>query len=82
MFSTDIAFKAFLTVQVKKYIYLFSTMSTFQARDIPFLQGMTFHTQSMTRNNIKRDIGRHILNGFNFNKKQRETSKATNPTIF
>ena len=58
-------------------------MSTFQARDIPFLQGMTFHTQSKTRNNIKRDIGgRHILNGFNFNKKQRETSKATNPTIF
>ena len=57
-------------------------MSTFQARDIPFLQGMTFHTQSKTRNNVKRDIGRHILNGFNFNKKQRETSKATNPTIF
>ena len=29
-----------------------------------------------------RDIGRHILTGLNFNKKQRETSKATHPTIF
>ena len=28
---------------------------------IPFLLGMTFHPQSMNRNKIKRDIGRHIF---------------------
>ena len=43
---------------------------------------MTFHTQSKNHNKIKRDIGRHILNGLNFNIKQRETLKATHPTIF
>ena len=28
---------------------------------------MTFHTQSKNRSEIKRDIGRHILNGLIFN---------------
>ena len=35
-----------------------------------------------SKNKIKRDIGHHILNGLNFNIKQRETSKTTHPTIF
>ena len=38
--------------------------------------------QSKNHNKIKRDIGHHILNGLNFNIKQRETSKATHPNIF
>ena len=42
---------------------------------------MTFPTQSKNHNKIKRDIGCHILNGLNFNTKQRETLKATHPTI-
>ena len=37
----------------------------------PVLQGMTFYTQrKINRNNIKRDIGFHILNGLNFNKSE------------
>ena len=52
------------------------------SQDIPFLLGMTFHKQSKSRNKIKRDIGRHILNDLNFNIKRRETLKATHPTIF
>ena len=40
---------------------------------------MTFHTQSKNRNRIKRDSGRHILNGLNFNITRSETSKATHP---
>ena len=51
-------------------------------QDITFLLGMTFLTQSKNRNKIKRDIGRHILNDFNFNIKGRENLKATHPTIF
>ena len=49
-------------------------MSTFPAGDIPLpYSGNDFHTQSKTnRNNIKRNIGRHILNGLNFNKKRLE----------
>ena len=43
---------------------------------------MTFHTQSKNRNRIKRDTGRHILNGLNFNIKRRETSRATHPIVF
>ena len=46
------------------------------------LVNMTFHTHSKNRNRIKRDTGRHILNGLNFNIKRRETSRATHPTIF
>ena len=37
---------------------------------------MTFHTQSESRNKIKRDIGRHILNDLNFNIKRRELLKS------
>ena len=51
-------------------------MSTFQARDIPFLQGMTFHTQSKTRNNIKRDIGHHILNGYKLQQKAKRNLES------
>ena len=43
---------------------------------------MTFQTQSKNHHKRKRDIGRHILDGLNFNIKQRETSKVTHPTIF
>ena len=43
---------------------------------------MNFHTQNKNRNKIKRDTGRYIFNGLNFNIKRRETSKATHPTIF
>ena len=35
---------------------------------------MTLLMQSKNRNNIKRDIGRHILNSSNFNIKRRESS--------
>ena len=35
------------------------------SQDYPFLQVMTFHTQSNNRNKIKVDIGRHILNDLN-----------------
>ena len=50
-------------------------------QEIPFLYGMTFHTQSKNRNKIKRDIGRHILKDLNFNIKKRETLKTTHPTM-
>ena len=51
-----------------------------------FPEGITFHTHIKNRNNtlntnMKRDIGRQILNGLNFNNKWRETSKATHPVI-
>ena len=39
------------------------------------------HTEQ-NRSKIKGDIGRHILNGLNFNIKRRETSNATHLTIF
>ena len=51
-------------------------------QDIRFLKGMTFHTQSKNPNKIKRDIGRHILNGLNLNIKIKKKLKATHPTIF
>ena len=35
-----------------------------------------------SKSKIKRDIACHILNGLNFNIKQRETLKAIHPTIF
>ena len=58
-------------------------MAFHTGHSFPVMQGMTFHTQrKINRNNIKRDIGFHILNGLNFNKKRRETSKATHSTIF
>ena len=58
-------------------------MAFHRGHSFAVLQGMTFHTQrKINRNNIKRDIGFHILNGLNFNKKRRETSKATHSTIF
>ena len=54
-----------------------------RGHSFPVLQGMTFYTQrKINRNNIKRDIGCHILNGLNFNKKWRETLKASHSTIF
>ena len=43
---------------------------------------MTFNTQSKNRNKIKRDTGRHILNGLTLNIKRRATSKVTHPIIF
>ena len=51
-------------------------------QDITFLYGMTFHTQSKNRGEIKRDKGRYILNDLNLNMKRRENLKATHPTIF
>ena len=51
-------------------------------------ESQTFHTQNKNRNNtlnnnIKRDIGRQILNGLWLQRnKWRETSKATYSTIF
>ena len=82
-FCLILRYKAFLTVPVNIYIYMtwWSTMSKFP-RTTPFLQGMTFHTQSNNRNKIKVDIGRHILNDLNLNIKRRENLKATYPVIF
>ena len=64
------------------YICIFFWRGDLQWANSPFLQGMTFHTQSKNRNKIKRDIGGHILNDLNINKKKRENLKATHPTIF
>ena len=75
-------YKAFLTVLVNMYIYDLVVYNEQVPQDIPFLQGMTFHTQSNNRNKIKGDIGRHILNDLNFNIKRRENLKATHPIIF
>ena len=36
---------------------------------------MTFHTQSKNRNKVKTDIGRHVLNGLNFNKSEEKPRK-------
>ena len=41
-----------------------------------FLKGVTFHTQSMNCNKIKRDIGRHILKELNFSIKRRESDPS------
>ena len=41
---------------------------------------MTFHTQSKNRSEIKRDIGRHILNGLIFNIKGTETYLKSDPS--
>ena len=67
-----------------KEITYHKTVTVFhRGHSFPVLQGMTFHKQrKINRNDIKRDIGCHILNGLNFNKKRRETLKATHSTIF
>ena len=75
-------YKAFLTVLVNIYIYDLVVYNEQISQDYPFLQGMTFHTQSNNRNKIKVDIGRHILNDLNLNIKRRENLKATYPVIF
>ena len=66
-----------------RHIYLYIYVWTWRSAMSTFLSLRNdVHTHSKNRNNIKRDIGRHILNGLNFKIKQRETSKATHPTIF
>ena len=40
---------------------------------------MTFHLQSKNRNKIKRDIGRHILNDFELQHKEKRNLKS-NPS--
>ena len=61
----------------KEITYHKTVMVFHRGHSFPVMQGMTFHTQrKIYRNNIKRDIGCHILNGLNFKKKAKRNLKS------
>ena len=81
MFLSDIEFKAFLTVLK---IFLFDVVIFNEHIPSPGHSFSQFpvrnyfsHPEQESQEDTERDIAHHILNGLIFNKKRRETSKAT-----